>query len=190
MGADKAFSIAVKPGIYVPRSDLKHYDTGVNGEVAISYKFLPNLAVEGGIGYFYTEDNFRQYGTVNGVPASFRDEFQIHVMPLTVSIKGIVPVDKWEFYGLGGVGAYMIYGELKEKVTVGNVRYRTSGDDTDIILGTHLGVGVNYNITPRFFVGGEGKYVWTGKARLDDDSLITKFKLNGILATAAIGFRF
>jgi hypothetical protein len=70
MGADKGWSVAVKPGIYIPQSDLKDFDTGLNGEVAVAYRFHKNLAVEGGIGFFYTEDEFTQYGTVNGVPAS------------------------------------------------------------------------------------------------------------------------
>jgi hypothetical protein len=33
MGADKGFSVAVKPGIYISQSDLKDFDTGANGEV-------------------------------------------------------------------------------------------------------------------------------------------------------------
>src|SRR5512145_676238 len=103
MGADKGFSIAVKPGVYIPQKDLKDFDTGVNGEVAAAYKFTPYFAVEGGIGYFNTEDKLTQYGTVNGVPASFRDKLQIHVMPLTVSVKGILPVNQWDLYGFGGV---------------------------------------------------------------------------------------
>lgn len=32
IGADKTFSIAVKPGIYITQSDFKDFDTGVNGE--------------------------------------------------------------------------------------------------------------------------------------------------------------
>jgi outer membrane protein W len=190
MGADKGWSVAVKPGIYIPQSDLKDFDTGLNGEVAVAYRFHKNLAVEGGIGFFYTEDEFTQYGTVNGVPASMNNELEIGVMPVTVSIKGILPVGKWEFYGLGGVGAYMVYGELEQTLNVGGYRSHWSGDDTDAVFGAHLGLGINYNITPRWFVGAEGKYVWTSKAKLEDGGASAKFKLDGILATAVIGFRF
>jgi outer membrane protein W len=67
-------------------------------------------------------------------------------------------------------------------------------DGEDIVFGGYLGLGVHYNITPRFFVGVEGKYLWTDRANPKDEyydeSLGVKFKLDGILATAVLGFRF
>jgi hypothetical protein len=53
---------------------------------------------------------------------------------------------------------------------------------------------VHYNITPRFFVGAETKYLWTNDAKLKGDILTVpvevKFNLNGIIATAVLGLRF
>ncbi len=57
-----------------------------------------------------------------------------------------------------------------------------------------MGGGLHYNITPGIFVGVEGKYLWTDKAKLKDEAygvpLEAKFKMDGLIATAVIGFRF
>ena len=51
-----------------------------------------------------------------------------------------------------------------------------------------MGAGIHYNITPRIFVGVEGKYLWTDKVKLED--LEVNFKMDGIIATAVFGIRF
>ena len=190
MGADKGFSLAVKPGIYIPQKDLKDFDTGFNGEVAVAYKFFPNLAVEAGIGYFKTQNTISE----SGPDYLLRDKSRIKVIPLTVSMKGILPVDKWEFYGLGGIGEYFVKGKDSIGGTIGSINGNASGGDTDRVFGAHLGLGVNYNITSNLFVGAEGKYLWTRHTNLSDDvsgvSITEKFRLNGILTTAVIGYRF
>lgn len=62
------------------------------------------------------------------------------------------------------------------------------------ILGVYLGAGIHYNITPKIFVGVEGKYLWTDTVKLEYEEfgapLEVKFKMDGIIATAVIGFRF
>lgn len=67
-------------------------------------------------------------------------------------------------------------------------------NDSTMIFGGNLGLGFHYNITPTIFVGAEGKYLWTSKAKLQDEAygvpVEAKFKMDGILATAVIGFRF
>jgi outer membrane protein W len=191
MGADKAFSLAIKPGIYIPQGDLKDFDTGFNGEVAVAYKFFPNLAVEAGIGYFKTQNTI---SSESGPGYLLRDKSKIRVIPLTASMKGILPMDKWEFYGLGGIGEYFVKGKDGISGTIGGVNGSVSGSDTDRVFGAHLGLGVNYNITSNLFVGAEGKYLWTRHVNLSDDvsgvSITEKFRLNGILGTAVIGYRF
>ena len=58
--------------------------------------------------------------------------------------------------------------------------------DYDTILGGYLGAGIHYNITPRIFVGVEGKYLWTDKVKLE----YGEFRMDGIIGNAAIGIRF
>jgi hypothetical protein len=163
--AEPPFYIALKPGVYSPQSsDLEGADTGFNGEIAFGYRFNPNIAAEIGTGYF-TMGNF-----------------DINVFPLTLTLKAILPYKRWEFFGLAGGGVYIVsaydYGE----------------SDTDAVLGGYLGGGLHYNITPRVFVGWEGKYLWTDKAKLRSEAygvpLEGKFRMDGIITTAVIGFRF
>ena len=163
--AEPPFYIALKPGVYSPQSsDLEGADTGFNGEIAFGYCFNRNIAAEFGTGYF-------TMGT-----------FDINVFPLTLTLKALLSYKRWEFFGLAGGGVYIVsaydYGE----------------SDTDAVLGGYLGGGLHYNITRRIFVGAEGKYLWTDKAKLRDEAygipLEAKFKMDGIIATAVMGIRF
>ena len=163
--AQTPFYITLKPGVYSPQSsDLEGADTGFNGEIAFGCRFNPNIAAEFATGYFTTGN------------------FDINVFPLTLTLKAILPYKRWELFGLAGGGVYIVsaydYGE----------------SDTDAVWGGYLGGGLHYNITRRIFVGVEGKYLWTDKAKLKDEAygipLEAKFKMDGIIATAVIGFRF
>ena len=110
----------------------------------------------------------------------------IDVLPVTLSLKGILPVDRWEFYGIGGIGVYFLWGELKDTYTFGAGGGSTTVNETDTKFGAHLGLGVNYNITPKIFIGAEGKYIWTSETTIED----TAFRMDGIIGTAVLGFRF
>jgi outer membrane protein W len=186
--AELPFYVALKPGIYSPQSsDLD--SSGFNGEIAFGYRFNPNIAAEFGIGYFYTE------GEATAVGATFvvRETFDINVVPLTLTLKAILPYKQWEFFGLGGAGVYIVSGPY-DYYYYDYYYYDYDYDDYDAVLGGYLGGGVHYNITPAVFVGVEGKYLWTDEVKLRDESygipLEAKFKMNGIIATAVFGFKF
>jgi outer membrane protein W len=77
---------------------------------------------------------------------------------------------------------------------VGNRAAGGTVKDTDTVFGAHVGMGLHYNITRTWFIGAEGKYLWTGEAKLRDDvagiPVEADYKLDGILATAVLGYRF
>jgi opacity protein-like surface antigen len=183
--AQSPFYISFKPGIYSPQSsDLDHFDTGFNGELAFGFRFNPYIAAEFGIGYFNTEGEV----TVVGPTYVIQEELDIDVVPVTFTLKAILPYKKWEFFGLAGAGIYIAYGP-----------YDYDDDDYDYdyhydtVWGGYLGAGIHYHITPRIFVGVEGKYLWTDKVEWDEVIGIPvegKFKMDGIIATAVIGIRF
>jgi len=178
--------ITLKPGIYSPQSNsLKHFDTGFNGEIAFGHRFNPNVAIEAGIGHFNTEATFRY---------PFRANIHYNVVPITLSGKLIWPADKWEFFGVGGLGAYIISMDTKVSGTINSWSGRASFKDADTVFGAHLGLGCQYNITPKLFVGAEGKYLWARPARLRDHTRGITFdarpRMDGVLATAVMGFRF
>jgi opacity protein-like surface antigen len=146
-----------------------------------------------GVGYFETEAKERFRGQLGGITFTGRITADIEVIPVTLTLKGILPYKRWEFFGLGGIGAYIVSGE-KTRLTVDGIPFEGDLKDNDTIFGFHLGLGFHYNITPTIFIGAEGKYLWTKEAKLQDEAfgipIEAKFKMDGILATAVIGFRF
>jgi opacity protein-like surface antigen len=113
---------------------------------------------------------------------------------LLLLLKAILPYKNWEFFGLGGGGVYFVSAELKGNAVIGGTLYAYDRDDKDSVIGVYLGAGIHYNITPAFFVGVEGKYFWTDDVDVRDEVLGVsagrKFDMDGIIATAVIGFRF
>jgi opacity protein-like surface antigen len=189
--------ITLKPGIYSPQSNsLKGFGTGFNGEIAFGHQFNPNFAMEMGVGYFNTETTFRESDRISGIRFPFRENDHFDVVPITLSAKLIRPVGKWEFFAMEGIGAYIVSEDAKVSGNINSWSGRASFKDTDTVFGFHLGVGFNYNIAPKWFIGAEGKYLWARQARLRDSapgvpvSLDAKRKMDGILATAVLGFRF
>src|SRR3972149_3645432 len=104
--AKSPFYFDFKPGIYSPQSsDLSGFDPGFNGEIALGYQFNRNIGAEFGIGYFNTREKRTFVGkTYVG------QELDINVYPVTATFKAIFPYKKWEFFGLGGAGAYIVSG--------------------------------------------------------------------------------
>jgi opacity protein-like surface antigen len=138
-------------------------------------------------GYFGTSNTYNQ--SVLGYPISLKET--VYAIPLTAAIKGIVPIDKqFELYGLAGGGAYFVHGTG----TISVLGSSASVWDSTAVWGGFLGVGVNYNITPRVFVGLEGKYLWTSTTTLRGSivgvPVSENFKIQGVLGTANLGVRF
>ena len=182
--------LTFKPGIYSPQSrDLEGSDTGFNGEIAFGFRFNPNIAAEFGIGYFNTEKEVTAVGATYAV----QEKFNINVIPVTLTLKAILPYKRWELFGLAGGGVYIVSAQSDYH----NDYYDNHYDyeyDSDAVMGGYLGGGLHYNIAPGIFVGVEGKYLWTDKAKLNDEAygvpLEAKFKMDGIIATAVFGIRF
>jgi opacity protein-like surface antigen len=173
------YFIAFKGGIYHPTGDLDDYDTGFYGEIALNGYFSPNFALEAGIGYFETSDSGDDVGLGRTI------DQDIYVIPLTVSLKGIMPFKVGEVYLGAGIGGYYVNSDL-------NLTFhgQTSdmGSDDDFTLGFQLFGGLDYNITDKVFIGFEGKYIYTDEAEVHNG--IAEFNLNGIFATGIFGFRF
>ena len=189
--AKDSFYIAFKPGIYSPQSSsLDGFDTGFSGEAGLGYRFNPNIAAEIGIGYFHTE------GKKTGGGATYVGrEFDINVFPVTFTLKAILPYNKWEFFGLGGAGLYIV--SIPHDVDEYDHEHHHDHDGDyhyDSRLGGYLGAGINYNITSRMFLGVEGKYLWTDKVKVEYEESRAhreaEFRMDGIIATAVIGIRF
>jgi opacity protein-like surface antigen len=190
--AQTPFYITFKPGVYSPKSSgLDGYDTGFNGEIAFGWRFNRNLAAEFGLGYFNTRGEEKTVGATYVV----REDFDIEVVPITLTLKAILPYKRWELFGLAGGGVYIVSGPYDYDYNDYDYHHDYDDDyDYDAVMGGYLGGGLHYNVTPNIFLGVEGKYLWTDKAKLKDDvygiPLEARFKLDGFIATAVFGIRF
>jgi len=174
--------LVLKGGIYSPQTEsLKDYKTGFNMEGAFGYQFDRNWAIEAGAGYFETN---AKKGWVYGSETGW-DSIQLRVVPLTVAVKGSIPADRAELYGIGGVGVYF----METRVDYGD-RYYNRGDyddkDTETLFGGFLGAGVRFHVSPKMFFGLEGKYLWTTQSTFT----AAETDLNGLQAPFVVGFRF
>ncbi|HMK65050.1 MAG TPA: outer membrane beta-barrel protein [Thermodesulfobacteriota bacterium] len=176
----------LKGGIYSPQnSNLDQFGTGFNGELAFGHYFSKNFALEFGSGYFQTNRN--SSGNFGNATLTF------NVVPVILTLKGIIPLDKSvELYGLGGGGAYFLW--TSTSASANNQYYYSSSADNTTLAGGFLGMGINFKITPTVFLGLEGKYLWTSNVTLKNYnntySYTTDVNLNGIQATFNVGFLF
>ena len=183
ISAQSPFYFAFKPGMYMPRSsDLNGFDNGFNGEFAFGLQFTPNIAAEFGLGFLYTGGE----KTIGRGTSASQVHYDLDVWPFTLTLKGIFPYKKWEFFGLAGGGIYSVSAPYNVNGYY-HYPYPYYYNDYDYIWGGYLGGGIHYNVTPRFFLGVEGKYLWTEQANF---SGINGFKLDGVITNAVIGFRF
>ncbi|MDD5722680.1 MAG: outer membrane beta-barrel protein [Syntrophales bacterium] len=180
--------VILKGGIYEPQGDLKDLDTGFNGEIAIGRKINPSFAVEFGSGYMETSKTIRESVGVYSVS----EDVKVYAIPITVAVKGIVPIaKKAELYGIAGAGVYYVHGSVTYTIPGYG---RASGSDNSFVVGGFLGAGGVYNITPNWFLGLEGKYLWTGETTLRAEiagiPVGSDFSVEGVKASAVFGYRF
>jgi opacity protein-like surface antigen len=153
----------LKLGAYLPQAnDVKDFDTSFAGEVAFGRYFHPNFAAELGVGYTKTSGS----GDAEGV--------DLTIVPITLGLKGALPLGNIEPYAMAGVGAYYAKAEGE------------GFSENDTTFGFFLGLGANFNLTTNIFLGVEGKYFWA-KPSFGDGG---EAKIDGINLTANLGYRF
>ena len=161
--------VIFKPGVYLPQlGKTTDFKTGLNFKVAFGQLFSPVVATELEIGIFQAK---------YAPPHNEKTKIIFDIFPLTWSFKKLVAFKNGEYYGLGGFGVFYI----RERESVaGNGISR----DRETDLGFHAGLGLHYNITPSLFLGVEGRYVFFKERPFE------KYNMDGVIATAFIGFRF
>ena len=175
--------LVLKGGIYSPQNDkLDKFDTGFNGELAFGRYFNRNLAGEIASGFFGTRATRNASSGISSAQATL----DINVVPLTVALKGIIPLDIWELYGIGGGGAYFLWTD--SKVSTNSQSSSSSDKYNQTLGGGFLGVGASVKVSPTVFLGLEGKYLWT--SALTVNNIDTNTNLNGFIATFNLGFLF
>jgi opacity protein-like surface antigen len=192
-GGQSGNYLALKGGIYSPSQDFdlgevnveNTFDadakSGVAGEIAFGRFFSPSFALELGIGYFKSK------ATLPDELSATRN-IDFNVIPVILSAKVFVPIGPVFPFGEFGVGAYFSEFDVSDNVNT------FEGTAT---FGIHAGAGVNTFVSPRVFVGLEGRYVWNdpsfGGQEINlngDDYSLRGFKLNGFTMLAVLGLTF
>jgi len=176
----------LKAGAYFPNSgDLNGFNTGFNGEVAFGHYFNKNFAGELGLGYFQSSGN----GSASGSGYTATANGDIYSVPLTIALKAIYPMEKWEFYALGGTGAYYCNASVNGSITRGIFTFVGSESKNTVTWGGFLGAGANVNIDQNWFIGLEGKYLWA-KPQFTFVGQNIDVSFDGWIVTGNLGFRF
>ncbi|HEY3490055.1 MAG TPA: outer membrane beta-barrel protein [Candidatus Deferrimicrobiaceae bacterium] len=170
---------AIRGGFYSPQShDLDGFKTGFDGEAAIGHYFNRNLIGEVGVGYFKTD--------FNGSDPFASGNVKISAIPVTVTVKAVLPLDSVELYGGAGMGAY--FNELKYNAAIAGVG-SASGSASDTSFGFHLVAGGTADLSQTVFMGLEFRYLWD-KASFNLPGGTADAKLDGFTTTVGIGCRF
>jgi opacity protein-like surface antigen len=173
-GDGKDAYVVLKGGGYFPESsDLKDQDAKVGfvGELGFGYYLLPFLSLEVAGGYFGTKGNMENTNT----------ERKFSLYPLEVTGKLGIPILFLEPYVEAGVGGYYV------KATA------ASQEETSWRGGYFGGAGINFNLGP-IILGLEGRYLFLKASApaptSSNPSAKTDVKLDGIIGTFNVGFRF
>ena len=179
-GSELDGAVTIKGGIYSPQQDpVKDFGSGFNGEISIGGYFTPNFFFELGVGYFETKGDgviFIPGGAI--IPA----KVELAVIPVTASIKWLYPTGSFEPYVEAGAGVYVADTDLSGGGASLSDRYTN--------VGVHLGLGANFDITKRVFLGVEGRYLWIAEHKFILGQGTEDVELNGITGTINLGYRF
>lgn len=184
MAQEKMSYLAIKAGAFSPAGDFDDagFESGFNGEIALGRYFDPDAAIEGGIGFYRSEANTSDL--ISGVDAS------VWVIPITGTVKGILPFKDVNLFGGVGLGIYFANAEVKDKIS--GVSDKFTDDDT--VFGFHVSIGASVNITPNIFLCFDGRRIWTEEAEfsgsLSGSTQTVKSDLDATTLTGNLGFIF
>jgi opacity protein-like surface antigen len=171
--------VALKLGGYLPQSDdMEEFDNSFYGELGFGHYFNQNWAVEMGVGYTKSTADISASSGSTAVSASM----DITIIPITLGVKGSVPMGGFTPYATAGIGLYYTKADVSASVSgFGS----GSASENDTPFGFYLGLGADFNIAPNVFLGLEGKYFWAEPTFFDESG-----NIDGINLTANIGYRF
>lgn len=184
-GQEYKNDLALKTGIYAINGDLENFDLGLNGEVAYGRSVNSNLKMEFGLGYFRCERFFSRIKPGLGLVT---EDSELSVVPITVTAKVVLPSGKWDVFGGAGFGLYLVdYKSSVRGSSLGSFTFK----DEDTAFGAHFVAGANYNVSERWYVGFEGKYIFTTDVRFEQTVsgtlVIAEGDMDGMLATFVVG---
>lgn len=187
-GQENLNYVAVKGGFYNPTDDLDDLDRGFAGEIAIGKYYSPTFAVEGGIGRFETDGS--EKGFIAGL-GNVSLKTDVSVTTIFVAIKRFRPIEMGELFIGGGIG--IGFADTDLDISISSLGSDSVSDD-DTVFGFQFLAGANFNISEKYFLGIEGKYLITNDAEVSGTLFGIPFddeaNANGYIITAVLGFKF
>ena len=186
----KSNYVQAKVGLLQPTSGLDDagFDTGLNGAITYGRYLTNHLVLEGTIDGSAANNDFDGYNSFTG---HYTQKDDIGITAFLLTLKGEFSVGHVNLYGGGGIGAYVV--TLNTEIE-SNRFGDYEKDDSDTVFGVHLLAGANYDITEDWFVGIEGTYRWTGKAKIEENIIGVPVSynddVNGFSIAASVGYRF
>ena len=177
-------------GASIPTGGLDDagYDAGIATWVSYGRMLTDNLAIEAGGGFFYTDQDLEGNTSMAGY---YTREDHVGVSYVSVTLKAVIPAGPVMLFAGGGIGGYYVSLDSDvETSAIGDFNV----DDDDSAWGVHLVAGASWDISSRFFVGGQGLYRWTDDIDIYKQvgSVPVRFSgdLDGYSLTIFGGFRF
>jgi len=191
---DKSNYAVLKGGIYTPGSnDLKGFGTGFNGEIAFGHYLNKFFATEIGIGYYQSKCSEAVSGSIGDDSFSGGANMDLWAMPVTVSLKALYPMQQFEPYAIGGIGAYFANAKFTYNgtFTSGRASGTAAGSESAnaTAFGGFLGLGANFNFDQNWYIGAEGKYLWT-RPSFSFYGVDIKMNMDGWIVTGNVGYKF
>ena len=108
-----------------------------------------------------------------------------------MTAKVVLPSNGVEIFGGVGFGLYMA--DFKSSMRGSSLGSFTLKDD-DTAFGAHFVAGANFNVSKRWYVGFEGKSIFTTDVRFEQTvsgtPVVAEGDMDGMLAAFLVGYRF
>ena len=171
-------------GMFFPGSDLDDADLDEGFQSAFSYgRYLTkHLKLEGTLDGSTLD---RDFVGANATAGAYSRDDHLSSVGILIALKGVYPVGSFDLFGGVGVGLYSV--RLESEIDSRKLGTFDTDED-DSVFGAQFSLGTNYNITERFYVGVEGKYLWTEDAEISMRTAEIPIEYDGDLSGYSLAF--
>lgn len=145
--------LSLKGGVFLPNgksnNGLNSFDAGYSVDLGLGVKLEKYVAVELGTGLYTAE------GSISTTTSS--DSMKLYAVPVTVTVKGLLALERTELYAGAGAGYY--FGAMDRKQSDGTATVDETSHGN--ALGYHVVAGADYRLNKSFTLGGEFKWFAT-----------------------------
>lgn len=152
-GAEDTY-LSLKGGVFLPNgkssNGLNNFDAGYSVDLGLGVKLEKYVAIELGTGLYTAE------GNISTITSS--DSMKLYAVPVTVTVKGLLALEKTELYAGAGAGYY--FGAMERKQS-NNTPATIDETSHGSALGYHVVAGGDYRLSGKFTLGAEFKWFST-----------------------------